>query len=708
MAAGRVTRRKKFIAWLLVVFGAANVGFILLVTGALERLENGLWDRRLRFVAESTEPDPRIRIITIDQSSLDFMAKEEKIYWPWPRAVYEPVLRFLKSANAKAVGFDILFTEPSAYGVEDDHTLAEAMRSGPSTVVAAALRRDGATERSFVEWNAFRERQFSRRTPLSEGLLSLPDTMVGSGVVLPIPELVNAADGIGNVSATPDEDGIFRHATPGGVVNGVPVLSLPFELSRVMNVELTASRSQALRDLVARDGRLAVRFAGGPRTYRTTPMAAVIQSYARMERGEAPTVDPKEFEDAVVLIGMDAPGLLDLRPIPLAEVFAGVEFNANVLDNLMNDRFVHRVSTAVGVAVSTLVGLLIGAITLFVARISYQAIGVLAALIGFGAIGFQSAAMGIWIPMAVPLTVGLAALLYCLVFQYQLEGRQHRFLKHAFRHYVSGDVVAQIVENPASLAIGGERRELTIFFSDIAGFTGISEKLDVGVLVTLLNDFFSEMSGIIMKHGGTVDKYVGDAIVAFWNAPVMCADHAVRGVRAAVECQRRLEELRPEYEAKYGVVVRMRVGVHTGVVNVGNFGSHDRFNYTMIGDAANLASRLEGVNKFFGTSVLLSEATWEQVQASAGADGIQMRRIGAVKVVGREAPVGVYEPISSFVDEVVERQLRDFEVARIALEAGRREEALEGFEALSGDPVARRYVDQIRRGTGSVFTLDEK
>ncbi len=697
MGASKKHLHKKLFALFLIAVAVKVASLAALRSGVFERFENALWDRRLAVVAHYVKPDPKIKIITIDQSSLDFFSREERIYWPWPRALYEPVLRFLKEGGARAVAFDILFTEPSSYGVEDDDTFGAALKAGPPTVIAATLRSEMNRQGDTEQWDAFKKFQILDRGTTRREFLFETGVETYKSALVPITQAIGAASAIGNVSARPDKDGIFRHASPGGVVNGVPVLSLPFALFDIAHTE-RASRSRA-SELAQRDGHLAVRFAGGPRTYATSPIAAIIQSYTKMHAGEAPQINPKDFKDALVFIGMDAPGLLDLRPIPLAEVFPGVEFNATVLDNLVHDSFFYQLSPGEGVSVAIFFALCLSVTALFISRLRIQLL-LLGALIGFFVwVCFQAAIAEVWIPMAVPLVTGFASLLYCFVFQFQLEGREHRFLRHAFRHYVSSDVVSQIVENPASLAIGGEKRELTIFFSDIEGFTKISEKLEVGRLVELLNEFFTEMSGIIMAHGGTVDKYVGDAIVAFWNAPVPCADHAERGVRAAVECQRRLAELRPGFEARFGVVVRMRVGINSGVVNVGNFGSKDRFNYTMIGDAANLASRLEGANKHFGTFVMVSEAT----RVAVG-DAMRMRKVAEILVVGKQVPTVVYEPIG----EQDDRSIAEFERGLAAFENGDSAKAVEIMQTLPSDPVAQRYLTHIQNGGGQTFALAEK
>ena len=252
----------------------------------------------------------------------------------------------------------------------------------------------------------------------------------------------------------------------------------------------------------------------------------------------------------------------------------------------------------------------------------------------------------IWMPLApksrtdssIPLAAAVSALGIGGMLNYIAEGRQKHFLKAAFRRYLSPTVVDQLIRHPERLRLGGERRELTIFFSDLQGFSSFSERLSPEDLTHLLNDYLTDMTDIILEEGGTLDKYEGDAIIAFWGAPIEQPDHAVRAVRAAVRCQRRLAERRDEWAQRYGAVLKMRVGINTGPVVVGNMGSNQRFDYTILGDAANLASRLEGANKALGTYLMISESAWT---ATGGA--FPGRELGALRVVGRHTPVRVWE-----------------------------------------------------------------
>ncbi len=270
---------------------------------------------------------------------------------------------------------------------------------------------------------------------------------------------------------------------------------------------------------------------------------------------------------------------------------------------------------------------------------------------------------------------------------YATEGRQKRFIKSAFKHYLSHTVIEQLIQHPERLKLGGERRCLSIFFSDLQGFTRISESLEPEELTALLNDYLTAMTDIIQEEAGTVDKYEGDAIIAFWNAPLEQPDHAVRAVRAALRCQEKLAKLRPRFHEQFGKNLFMRIGIHTGPVVVGNMGSHSRFDYTIIGDAANLASRLEGINKHFGTYTMISDTTLDLIGKA-----FATREIARVEVVGRKKPVRVFEPMYWEDFKTRKTYLSVFSQALEAYYKGQFHEALELFRRIeTKDPVSAVY-----------------
>ncbi len=248
-----------------------------------------------------------------------------------------------------------------------------------------------------------------------------------------------------------------------------------------------------------------------------------------------------------------------------------------------------------------------------------------------------------WLPATILPAASLGlAFVFTAAYSYATEGRQKQAIRTMFSRYMSDEVISHLLEHPEKVRLGGERRRLTLFFSDLAGFTGLSEFLQPEELVQLLNEYLSAMTDIILEERGTVDKYEGDAIMAFWGAPLPLQDHALRACRAALRQQAALDSLNRQFEEIGWPRLHCRIGLHTGEAVVGNLGSRKRFDYTVIGDTVNLASRLEGLNKFYGTSILASETT---VGECGGA--IEFQELDWVAVKGRATPVGIFTPMSS-------------------------------------------------------------
>jgi adenylate cyclase len=362
-----------------------------------------------------------------------------------------------------------------------------------------------------------------------------------------------------------------------------------------------------------------------------------------------------------------------------------------VLDNLLSGDFMRAVPVAPAVVLLVLLcvgtGIAVAsAATAGRSVISYALLLPLAPALAAGAY-----ALGWWLHL-VSLELGVAlSLVGSSLVSYATEGRQRRFLKGAFSQYLSPTVIEQIIAHPERLKLGGELRELSIFFSDLQGFTTISEKLTPVDLTTLLNTYLSAMTDIIQEEGGTIDKFEGDAIIAFWNAPLEVADHAVRAVRAALRCQEKLAEMRPSLKERYGDLL-MRIGMNSGRAVVGNMGSRTRFDYTMLGDAVNLAARLEGVNKQFRTYTMISGATRELMGGA-----FPVRELSRIAVVGRREPVVVYEPMTAAQYEARRPVLEVFDRGLHLYYEGRFAEAIPVFESTaSDDPPAAAYVAKCR------------
>lgn len=349
------------------------------------------------------------------------------------------------------------------------------------------------------------------------------------------------------------------------------------------------------------------------------------------------------FKDAMVIVGITATGLYDIRPRPFDPQASGVENHATVLDNLLSDDLLYRPTNEIIFAMLgavLVVGLLFGWI---ISRLDSK----LGALVAVSAIGgllyFDQVYLfnknGIVIFSHLYAFQLLLEYLGITVLKYGQEESEKKFIRSAFGKYVSPDVVNQMINDPSMLKIGGDKKELSILFSDIRGFTELSERVDVKALAQFLNEYLGAMTDILQANSGTLDKYIGDAVMGFWGAPLDNSSHARLAVKTAVEMVGKLEELNRSFEQKYGLKIDIGIGINTGPVTVGNFGSSKVFSYTVIGDNVNLASRLEGINKYYGTHIIISETTYAQLKPGE----FLTREVDTVKVKGKHKPVKIYE-----------------------------------------------------------------
>jgi len=662
-----------------VIAGAAALGLWRL--GWLESWEAPTWTWRARFFSQRETLAPEIKLILLDQGSLDWAQSENGWGWPWPREVYTTISAFCARGGARSLSLDLLLTEPSVYGVEDDEVLGEALKAeGP--VVLPVI--PGGSQEAWPDSLA--------RPDLK---IDLPTMVQAERLLFPVPEIAAGGAALGHVTGVPDADGVFRRIAPFCRFDeaDIPALGLAAWLaprSESAPLEVSDGQLQIGTKIVPLDarGNAILRFRGRDGLPEAVSAAAIIQSELRLREEETPSLSPEIFKDCYVFVGCSAPSLLDLRPVPVNPKCPGVVLHATFVDNLITDSFIAQASPSM-VVLGVMATAFAAAISLTFAGTWRQTIPL--ALVWLGApiaVGFAAYSSGQWWPIVAQETGAALGLVGALGMNYWAEGRQKAFIKQAFRHYLSGEVIEKILRDPKHLQLGGEKRELSIMFTDLAGFSTFSERLGPVELTALLNDYLSEMTDIILAEGGTLDKYEGDAIMAFWNAPLEQPDHAVQACRAALRCQRRLAELRDEYEKRTGAALHMRVGVNTGPVVVGNMGSRKRFNYTILGDAANLASRLEGANKAFGTETMIAQSTWQLASSE-----FRGRTLADLRVVGRKTPVTVYELTGDSTDPAP-AEWETFDTGLTHFREGRFAEAKVSFEQLPDDPAAQRYVQR--------------
>lgn len=719
---------RRILACIAIALAAAAIALLMHDARWLERLELVTWDMRQRALAEPTPADLPIKLILIDQPSLDWARDQSGSPWPWPREFYTAIIDFCRAGGAKVIAFDLFFSEPSMFGQDDDDRFAAALKQAGATVLAVPQGPRLSTPAAWptdVPHSRFALRGFEpwkAQHPHAELTLD--------SVVMSLPQIASGATALGSVRGEQDADSVIRRMTPLLFFDGqvLPILGLAAHQTAASQFNLDLDDESLVvgphHIPLDEDGTTILRFrqpserGGQRRMYDAYSAAGIINAQLAIQSNQPPALFPSAFKDCFVFIGANAAGTYDLKPTPMNKAGPGVELHATFLDNLVNDAFMHRPRES-WVWLFTLGLALVGA---FAARESRNALHELLAFVLTlplpwltGVLAFKQ---GVWWPVVAPTFALMLALVGGLIANYAVEGRQRRFIRRTFQHYLSPVVIEHMVRDPSRLRLGGERREVTIFFSDIAGFSSIAEKLDAHELASLLNDYLTAMTEIILDEAGTIDKYVGDAIVAFWNAPLDQADHALRAARAAARCQAALAARRAEFSQRVGTDLRMRIGVNTGVASVGNFGSQGRFDYTVIGHAANLASRLEGANRVFGTESLIAHETWRR---TGGA--IPGREVGLLRVVGINEPVRVFQLLAtgagaepSRAPHLPQSALDAFHHALTLCQNGQSAEALNAFARLAqADPLAHLYVEKLRalqrEGNSSwdgVWNLTEK
>src|SRR5512133_67585 len=566
-----------------------------------------------------------IVVVQVDQSSLDSLAAEG-VTWPWPRQVYAPL--FERLGQADAVFVDIIFSEPSSYGNEDDTILAASLAKTGNVILpvfATANKRTlDAAGQAFLERLAVKG--------VAEPTLSFPFA------ITPITPLAAVAHGGGNVMIKPDRDGVYRRLP---LLFQAAGLTLPhFVLGHLLERNLiTVSQGGLQRGGVALpldDGSLLVQFPRGAKPYETVSAVDLISEAGAARYPES------YFKGKKVFLGLTAAGLYDMKPTAVSAVTAGVMVHAATLDALLHGAYLQRVPTIAVVCFMALIVVIVCGFVLTHASMLANLLLVLAmSLAAFGVPAglFSQGYYLVLIPSLAALLISFAA---ASIYRYATEGRERRFVRRAFSQYMDETVVAHLLNNPELIKPGGQRRRVTVFFADIAGFTSIAEQFPPEETALMLHDVLNAVSEEVIRHPGVIDKYIGDCVMAFWGAPLASPEAAKDACCAALAFLEALEQVNEGFAARGLGSISMRVGLHTGDAIVGNLGSDRLFDYTVIGDTVNLASRLESANKYFATRIMLSEDTLRE----AG-EGFVVRELGLIAVKGKLQPVRIYELLAA-------------------------------------------------------------
>ena len=582
-----------------------------------------LWQEQLndRFFLKQSQPQ-NIIIVAVDNASLKEIGQ-----WPWKRSIFAEVLKKLQ--EAKSIGLDIHFSEPSRFGNKDDLILQKAFEE-------------------------------------SKVPITMPIELRSQGDIAVEPlALFRKFSKVGFVNVTTDADNIIR--------------KIPTHIQNFYNF---GSRVSNITEIPSP---LRINYTGPAGTYLTVSLIDVLHG----------NIPQDLIANKYVLIGATADSLRDVLKTPFGPM-PGVEIHANIINTILQKDYLHELSPLWSFLLIALIT--IGAIleVAFIRNFIQLLLIVLGTILLISIIGISLFSIGILIPLLYFLLTFIITSAATLAYQYVNESKEKQFIRKSFQYYLSPDVVHELIQNPHKLSLNGEKRKVTILFSDIRGFTTLSETMTPEELTHFINEYLTAMTDIIMDNKGMVDKYIGDAIMAFWGAPVENENQTHDAAIAAMQMSARLVELNNEWKLRNIPHLGIGVGINTGEVVVGNMGSSKRFNYTIMGDEVNFASRLEGINKMYGTSSLISESTAAELVNN---DSFFLRELDMVMVKGKKEPKKIFELITTLGKNSAERLLQDFTKARALYTEGKWHEAITAFEYIltyQDDPPSKTFIERCK------------
>ena len=617
----------------LIGLAITLIAAVLLVQqiSLLEKVEEHLLDYRF-ILRGARKPPDGIIIAAIDEKSLARVGR-----WPWPRRTIATLIDRLAASGAELVVMDVILSEPD----RDDPLLARAIRDAGNVILPVVFR--FPPEAGPAAPQVLRE---SSPLPVrhAERFGDVPP-VTASGVMMPVEQLAREAMGLGHINMLADEDGTLRWETFVIALDGCLYPSLALQTAvRLLGIppeQVAVAATQGI-DLGKRflptdpHGRMVINYYGTAGTFPNVSIADIMD-------GSAP---PERLRGKVVIVGATAAGIYDLRVTPMAAALPGVEKHAAVVASIMTGAIIRPVPLWMNLALlltsGTLFSLLIPRFSALGAAISTLLALALLALTGY----LLFARQGLWIALAAPGNNLLAIFIAVTAYNYTVEEQRARKIRAMFSNYVTRSIVNELIDNPESARLGGELREVTILFSDIRGFTTFSEQHSPKEVVAILNEYLEAMTDIILRWNGTPDKFIGDAIVAFWGAPLPSDTHPEQAVGCAVEMRRRLGELRDQWQRQGKTPLWAGVGINTGEVVVGNIGAEGKkMDYTIIGDQVNLCARVESLTRKYDASILLTEYTVAKLREAVAAGrlgNVAISGLEQVVVKGKEQPVGIY------------------------------------------------------------------
>lgn len=652
---------KKILKFIGLGLSIALIMTFIVSRGMFSGMQKSLQNKFYDFASSS----PEIVVVAIDEKSLS--AEELGPLSSWSRSYYGQAIKILNEAEVAVIGIDMTFPDSK----EGDSVFSESLSNYSNVVLAGRY------------------------------LFNNGDRMIQ----LPNKTLLETDPSVGWINVKLDEDGFVRQVPINSDLEGKLTESFSLQLARDylnekdfqpeiqgshyafgddLNIPVVSLYDKQ-HDLMSHF--MYVNYFAQPHSYTQISMSDVLKE--NFINTEGNRVD---LRDKIVLIGPTAIDLQDyyLSPVSHGVRMPGVEIHANNIQTIISEKFLRDQSSFSLWAL--LLSLIVINIFLFSKlRVRFAIPILLAELFGIVFAGIVAYESRLFLNVIYPLITILLSFVGTFLLRFILEQNERKFIQGAFGHYVNKTVVDQILKDPKMLELGGAKREVTAFFSDIAGFTSISEKMEPGQLVNFLNRYLDDMTTVILNQHGTLDKYEGDAIMAFWGAPIPATDHAKNACLAALENQKKLAEFRQECEKQGLPSIHIRIGINSGDVIAGNMGSETRFDYTIMGDNVNLASRLESINKQYGTEVMISEMTYEQIK-----EDFVCRELDQIRVKGKDQPVRVYELIGK-KGEVESGKESIIKLFAEALDLYRKKDfntAMQKFSAVPNDPPSQVFVDR--------------
>lgn len=616
-----ISVKKHFLILLVIAITFSILLLHLFSFTPLSLLEEKLLD--VRFLIREGRPTPRdVVILCIDEQSLETIGR-----WPWPRDILGDIAEGLSQDGAKVVAFDVLFCEQER---NDPYFAACIKRAG--NVVLPMVFTLGTPEAGTLSVPEF---LFSSALPSFKAKSLSP--LMAKDVLLPLPELAENAMAVGHINMLPEKDGVLRRYALGIDYGGYFYPSLGLWACAIFK-EIPKEKIVLEKDgikfgdtFIPTDqyGRMVIDYYGKRGVFHQFSCLDLLEG--KLPEGT--------FRNKIVLIGATALGLYDLRVTPLSSNMPGVESHANIISNILERRFLRRVDKWIEAIAIIATGILM--ILLLPRTGAFLSAGFcLSLLVLYLSVTYYLFAhFTLWLCALHPSLNIIMAYSAVTIYRYASEEREKRKIRAMFSSYVAPRIVEELLKDPSKARLGGHKREITVLFSDIRAFTTFSERSKPEEVVTMLNEYLSSMTGVIFQYEGTLDKFVGDEIVAFWGAPVEQPDHALRAVKCALEMRRSLKDLQKRWKKEGKVPLDNGIGINTGYAIVGNIGAEGKkMDYTVIGDTVNLGARLEGLTRRYEEApIIISEFTFEKIEGM-----INTFPLGEERIKGKEKAVKIY------------------------------------------------------------------